>query len=77
MKRSVKHDKRNHMDALASAANMGDISAIYKITKEVTNSSTNIEHPVKDIDGHLLLSDEKQMLRWRSRFSSVLNNHLP
>ena len=29
------------------------------------------------IDGHLLLSDEKQMLSWRSHFSSVLNHHLP
>ena len=62
MKRS---DKRNRIDALTSAAqtaaNIGDISAVYKITTEVTNNSTNIEHPVKDIDGHHLLSDEEQM----------------
>ena len=72
VKRSVKHEKRNRIDALASAAqtaaNIGDISAVYKI------SSTNIEHPV---NGYLLLSDEEQMLRWRSHFSSVLNHHLP
>ena len=48
----------------------------YKI-KEVTRSSPNVEHPVKDIDGCLLSSAEDQMLRWRSHFSSVLNHHLP
>ena len=72
MKRSVKHDKRNRIDALASAtqtaANIGDISAVYKITKEVTNNNTNIEHPVKDIDGHFLLSDEEQMNRLEESF---------
>ena len=61
------------MDALTSAAetpaNIGVISAVYKIAKEVTNSSTNIEHPVKDIDGRLL--------GWKSHFSSVLNLHFP
>ena len=65
VKRSVKHDKRNCIDALASAAqtaaDIGDISAVYKITKEVTNNSTNLTHTVKDIDGHLLLSAEEQM----------------
>ena len=35
------------------AANIGDISAVYKIREEVTNSSPNVEHPVKDTDGRL------------------------
>ena len=45
-----------------TAVNIGDISAMYKITEEVTNRGTNrgtnIEHTVKDIDGHLILLDE-------------------
>ena len=49
---------------------------MYEITKKVTNSSTNIQHPVKDIDDHILLTDEQQMFRWRSNFSSVLNRYL-
>ena len=67
LKRSVQLDKRNPINALASAAqtsaNIGDISAVYKITKEVTNSSPNVEDPVKDNDGRLLSSDEDEMLR--------------
>ena len=51
-----------------AAANIGDISAVYKITKEVTNSGPNVEHPAKDIDGSLLSSDEDQMVRWISHF---------
>ena len=75
VKRSVQLDKRNRIDALASAAqtaaNIGDISAVYKITKEVTNSSPNVEHPVKDIEVRLLLLDEDQMLN----YSSFINHY--
>ena len=47
-----------------------------KLPMEVTNSSPNVEQPVKDIDGRLFLSPEDQILRSRNQFSSVLKHHL-
>lgn len=81
VKRNVRHDKRSHINALAQsaedAANMGNISGVYKITKQLVNSNQfTTERPIKALDGRLLSTDEEQQSRWRSHFSSVLNHLL-
>ena len=80
VKRSVRCDKRKQIADLArdaeEAAFNGDIKTIYKITKQLINKNLTTQQPVKDENGRLLNSDEEQLARWRSHFSSVLNHNL-
>lgn len=78
VKRSVRRDKRNHINNLAEkaehAAHLGDSSLLYKITKTLVKGNLSTQHPVRDVNGNLLHSDEEELQRWREHFSSVLNN---
>ena len=80
VKRSVRCDKRKQIADLASdaeeAAFNGDIKTIYQITKQFLDKNLTTQQPVEDKNGRLLNSDEKQLARWRSHFSSVLNHNL-
>ena len=75
VKRSLRCGKRKQIVDLArdaeEAAFNGDLKPDQKIDKNLT-----IQQQVKDENGRLLNSHEKQLARWRSHFSSVLIHNL-
>ncbi|XP_056009526.1 craniofacial development protein 2-like [Ostrea edulis] len=63
-KRSARKDKRMHLDNLAKraehAASHGEMSVVYKITKQLCGKNTTQPALVKDKDGHPLSTDHEQ-----------------
>ena len=64
VKKSARNDKRAFAEELASeaecAAARGEISAVYKITKQLCGKNTSQSAPVKDKDGNNLITERKQ-----------------
>ena len=69
VKKSTRRDKRQHVENLTRSAEEasvnGDLSSVYKITKEVSRAL--------DKDGGLLSSKDEQLRRWKEHFLAVLN----
>ena len=78
VKRSTRRDKRSHVEKLANSAEeaefVGDLGAVYKITKELVNTITKADPPFLDLNGNILSTDEEKLNRWRELFESVLNH---
>ncbi|XP_055997977.1 uncharacterized protein LOC130047325 [Ostrea edulis] len=77
VKRSARKDSRMHLDNLAKraehAASHGEMSVVYKITKQLCGKNTTQPALVKDKDGHPLSTDHEQAKRWVQYFQEVLN----
>ena len=75
--RKATRDKRQYVENLARSAKEasvnGDLSEVYKITKELITTHATIEQPVLDKDGALLSSKDEQLRRCKEHFSAVLN----
>ena len=81
VKRSIKKDKRDHIDNLASqaeqAAGEGNLKDLYLITKKLTGKFQQTDKPVKDKNGNPLTTTEEQLKRWAEHFRELLNRPTP
>ena len=60
------------------AAHKGDQATLHNITKKVCGKfRKNLDAPIKDKDGKLLISEETQDARWAEYFSEILNLQPP
>ena len=56
------------------AAFVGDMAEVYKISKELVNTNTNADHPVLELNGNILSTDEEKLNKWREHFEYVLSH---
>uniref|UniRef100_A0A336M488 CSON002588 protein n=1 Tax=Culicoides sonorensis TaxID=179676 RepID=A0A336M488_CULSO len=77
VKREIRNDKREQLNALArqaeAAAAVYNMKDLYTITRKISNTSKSRNVPVKDKNGVLLTNVEDQLKRWREHFQEVLN----
>ena len=59
------------------AAVRGEISTVYKITKQLCNKNTSKSIPVKSKDGKVLTTEREQAARWVQHFQEILNRPEP
>ena len=81
IKKSVRRDKRDYIEALAakaeSAAARNNSKEVYNITKKLINKKTSSTSLVRDRQGSILSTFEEQQARWVEHFNSVLNRPAP
>ena len=81
VKKSVKADKRNYVEALATeaeeAARNGNMKDLYAATKKLSGKFTKPERPVKDKEGKQINDEEGQKRRWVEHFEELLNRPAP
>ena len=81
VKKSIKVDKKNYADALATeaeeAARNGNMKDLYTITKKLSGKFSKPERPVKDKQGQQIADDEGQKRRWVEYFEELLNRPAP
>ena len=69
------------MDKLAekaeTAAQKSELSAVYRITKQLCRHSKVAASIVKDKDGNALTTEQMQAKRWAEHFTEVLNTETP
>lgn len=77
VKRSARRDKKAFVEELAGEAEMaaakGELSTVYKITKQLSGQSNTYTKPVKDKQGELITTEREQAARWVQHFKEVLN----
>nr|KAG5711942.1 hypothetical protein BaRGS_026383 [Batillaria attramentaria] len=65
VKRSIRKDKRDYIDNLASqaeeAVRQGNLKDLYQVTKKLAGKFQQTDKPVKDKNGHPLTTTEKQL----------------
>ena len=81
VKKSVRRDKRNYIEDLATAAEEAaarfDSKTLYDITKKLSQQKSASTTHIKDSQGNLLTTSEEQQARWVEHFSAVLNRPPP
>ena len=81
VKRKTKADHIAFIDNLAdeaeTAAHMQNMATLYKITKAPAGSFKNSDIPMKDADGMIITSVEKQTQLWKTHFDTILNKEAP
>ena len=82
VKQLTRRDKREYLEDMATqaeeAAHKVDQATLYTITKQVCGQfRKNLDAPIKDKDGKLLISEETQYVRWAEYFSEILNRPSP
>jgi hypothetical protein len=77
IRRATREDRRNHVNAMASAAESAaavhNMKELYEITRKIAGVKAHRAMPVKNIDGQLLTTIDEQLARWREHFQEVLN----
>ncbi|XP_063411614.1 uncharacterized protein LOC134694531 [Mytilus trossulus] len=77
VKRKTKADKAIYLETLAkeaeTAASKGELSTVYKITKELRGKHMSSSVPCKSKDGKTLASERQQLQRWTEHFKETLN----
>ncbi|CAG2230400.1 unnamed protein product [Mytilus edulis] len=80
VKKRARKDKTNHLEERAEEAEKtaarGDLSTVYKITKELCGQSKQ-PPPVKDNNGKIITTEREQAARWVEHFKAVLNRPEP
>nr|KAG5707370.1 hypothetical protein BaRGS_005337 [Batillaria attramentaria] len=81
VKRSIRKDKRDYIDNLASqaeeAARQGNLKDLYQVTKKLAGKFQQTDKPVKNKNGHPLTTTEEQLKRWAEHFRELLNRPIP
>ena len=81
VKRSIRKDKRDYIDNLASqaeeAAGQGNLKDLYLVTKKLAGKFQQTDKPVKDKAGNPLTTTEEQLKRWVEHFRELLNRPAP
>ena len=77
VKKSTRRDKRDLVQELANEAELtasrGELSTVYKITKQLCGKNSNPNLPVKDKHGNNISTEREQTARWVEHFREVLN----
>ncbi|XP_063430487.1 uncharacterized protein LOC134712639 [Mytilus trossulus] len=77
VKRKTKADKAIYLETLPkeaeTAASKGELSTVYKITKELSGKHMSSSVPCKSKDGKTLASESLQLERWTEHFNETLN----
>ena len=73
IKRSARQDKRAYIDKLPekaeTAAQKGELSTVYRITKQLCRHTKVAASIVKDKDGNALTTEQMQAKRWAEHFT--------
>ena len=81
VKRKTKVDKRAFIENLAveaeTAAHMQNMATLYTITKALAGGFKNCDIPMKDADGVVITSIDKQTQLWKTHFETILNKEAP
>uniref|UniRef100_A0AAV2JEM2 Ig-like domain-containing protein n=1 Tax=Knipowitschia caucasica TaxID=637954 RepID=A0AAV2JEM2_KNICA len=81
VKRSIRTDKRNYLEALATEAEEAALhhrtKDLYSISKRITGKFAKPERPVRDKNGGTIADDEGQKKRWIEHFQELLNRPAP
>ena len=81
VKKNARKDKRSYVNQLAEeaerAASHGDMSTVYRITKQLCGKSTNDSGPIRATNGEILTTERQQTHRWMQHFENVLNHADP
>ena len=81
VKKSTRNDKKVYYEALAekaeTASQKQDMRTLYQTAKQLGNTYTNNDVPVKDINGNLITSETEKLKRWEKHFETVLNKEPP
>ena len=82
VKQLTRRDKRKYLEDMATqaeeAAHKGNQATMYNIIKQVCEQiRKNLDAPIKDKDGKLLISEETQDARWAEYLSEILNRPPP
>ena len=81
VKKSIKADKKNYIDALATeaeeAARNGNMKDLYNITRKLSGKFSKPERPVNDKEGKQIIDDKGQKQRWVEYFEELLNRPAP
>ena len=76
VKESIKKDKNDYVDSLASqteeAAGQGNIKELYMLSKKLAGKYQQTDKPVKDKNKNVLTTTGEQIKRWAEHFQSVL-----
>ena len=79
VKRSMKREKRDYIDNLASqaetAAGQGNLKDLYIMTKKLSGKFQQTDRPVRDKNGNPLVTTDHQLKRWAEHFRKLLNCH--
>ena len=81
VKESVKKDKNDYVDSLASqaeeAAGQGNIKELYMLSKKLAGKYQQTDKPVKDKNKNVLTTTGEQIKRWAEHFQEILNRPAP
>ena len=81
VKRSIRNDKRDYIENLASqaeeAAGQGNLKDLYLATKKMSGKFQQTDKQVKDKDGNPLTTTKEQLKRWAEHFRELLNYPTP
>ena len=81
IQRSVRIDKKEHLENLAmqaeNAANQNRMKDVYEITKSIAGKVHKSGSHIRDKDGSLLKTDEDIPNRWAEHFTELLNLPVP
>jgi len=81
VKKSCKQDRKDWIESKCTeaqeAASWNDIRSLYGVVKQLTGVKDNTNVPIMAKDGHLLLTEREQNLRWKEHFEEVLNQPEP
>lgn len=81
VKRSIKKDETNHIEALAveaeEAARCGNMKDLYATTEKLSGKTSKPQRPVKDKEGKPIIGEEGQRRRWMEHFEDPLNRPAP
>ncbi|CAG2254605.1 unnamed protein product [Mytilus edulis] len=81
VKKKARKDKLQYIEGLANeaeeACKHGELSTVYKITKQLCGKSNNNDTPVLSKNGEVLTSESQKLERWAEHFREVLNREPP
>ena len=81
VKESIKKDKNDYVDSLASqaeaAAGQGNIKELYMLSKKLAGRYQQTDKPVKDKNKNVLTTTGEQIKRWAEHFQEILNRPAP
>ncbi|KAK7095834.1 hypothetical protein V1264_005198 [Littorina saxatilis] len=81
IKKSIKADKKNYMDTMATeaeeAAYHGNMRDLYATIKKLSGKFSKPERPVKDKEGKSISDEAGQRKRWMEHFEELLNRPAP
>jgi sorting nexin-29 len=81
VKRSVRSDKRQHLNQLAQqaedAARRGDLTTVHKCTQQLTGARQRTAHGIRNEEGTLITDPENELSVWQRHFMSTAETNAP